>query len=437
MTTTLKTTAAQDCNCRRSVVLAVARRVLPERDVELPVQRVLDRPVGAHGGQQDLGRGQPGQREDPGLRTGPAVGLARGLYLAEALEPREFMVFCQSLGRNDHGRPRLLPAVTAVFGDRDGVALPDLVRTHPGVRQQRVLVRLQRQAPVAAARVDRRDRAAVAVQCIAGDDLALQRDQPEDLERGVEFRAVVGRPAGQGQAQPRGIGRHHHPRARAFRLAPRAPQRLSVDGDHVPIPHQCGHVGQHPSEGRVEGLRVEHAEHRREGVMRRDRMLQVQEVPEKAFLFPAERRHSGAGRCSAQHRDEGDDEQLAEVMARVVSPRIGDVIEGGKEDLHGGGAAPGIESALQNPFRRPPQESLLRPSEPNAIPLPLGAMLQALGERPEKSLPTFQSVTGSVTPNVMFPTTEGGEKRKCKRRSKSSACSIFRTQPQQHQSSLS
>ncbi len=104
--------------------------------------------------------------------------------------------------------------------------------------------------------------------------------------------------------------------------------------------------------------------------------FQVQEAPEKAFLCPAERGHSGAGCRPAEYRDESDDEKLAEVMARVVRLRIGDVIEGETKDLHGGGLAPGIESAIKNPFRRPPQEPLLRPSEPNVILLPGGKKVE-------------------------------------------------------------
>lgn len=70
-------------------------------------------------------------------------------------------------------------------------------------------------------------------------------------------------------------------------------------------------------------------------------MLQVQEVPEQAFLRPPEYGHSGAGCCPAEHRDEGGDEKFAEVVARVVGTRIGNVVEGGQEEMHGGEKAPG------------------------------------------------------------------------------------------------
>lgn len=63
----------------------------------------------------------------------------------------------------------------------------------------------QRQAPVAAAHVDRCHRAAVAVQRIARHDLAFRGYQPEDFKRRVQFRAVVGRAAGQGFYMHRAI----------------------------------------------------------------------------------------------------------------------------------------------------------------------------------------------------------------------------------------
>lgn len=65
-------------------------------------------------------------------------------------------------------------------------------------------------------------------------------------------------------------------------------------------------------------------------------MPELQEVPEEAFFRAAKGRHLGAGRRAAEHRDEGDDEQLAKVVARIVGAGIGDVIEGGEEDVHGG-----------------------------------------------------------------------------------------------------
>ena len=83
------------------------------------------------------------------------------------------MMFRQTFGRNNHGRSGFLPAVAGLFlpGNRMGVF--HLAEARPGIGEERVLIGLQRQAPVAAARVDRCHRAAVAVQRIARHDLAL------------------------------------------------------------------------------------------------------------------------------------------------------------------------------------------------------------------------------------------------------------------------
>ena len=86
------------------------------------------------------------------------------------------------------------------------MALPDLAETSPCVGQEGVLIGFQCEAPVPALRVDCCSRAAIAVQRVTGDDLALERDQPERLNGRVQFRASVGGHGGQRQAQPRGIG---------------------------------------------------------------------------------------------------------------------------------------------------------------------------------------------------------------------------------------
>jgi hypothetical protein len=58
----------------------------------------------------------------------------------------------------------------------------DLAETGPGIRQERVLIGLQRQTTVTAALPDRCNRAAIAVQGIGGHDLAFQRDQAWHFE---------------------------------------------------------------------------------------------------------------------------------------------------------------------------------------------------------------------------------------------------------------
>ena len=117
-------------------------------------------------------------------------------------------------------------------------------------------------------------------------------------------------------------------------LPKRIDTRLAIDRDHVAVLQQGRHVGKNLSEGGVQRLGVDHAKDVREGVMRWNRMLQLQEVPEKTFFCSPKRRHLRAGTRAAEYRDEGDREQLAKVMPRVARARIGNVLEGGQEDLH-------------------------------------------------------------------------------------------------------
>ena len=70
--------------------------------------------------------------------------------------------------------------------------------------------------------------------------------------------------------------------------------------------------------------------------MRRDGVLQFQEASEKAFFCAPEGSHLGAAGGATKHRDEGDDKKLPKLMARIAGARVGDVVEGGEEDLHEG-----------------------------------------------------------------------------------------------------
>ena len=82
------------------------------------------------------------------------------------------MMLCQIPGPDYDCRSDLRPTVTGIFGDGGGVAVLHPAETGPCIRQERVLVGLERQAPVAAAGVDRRNRAAIAVERIRRHHLA-------------------------------------------------------------------------------------------------------------------------------------------------------------------------------------------------------------------------------------------------------------------------
>jgi hypothetical protein len=52
----------------------------------------------------------------------------------------------------------------------------------------------------------------------------------------------------------------------------------------------------------------------------------------------------------AAHRDKTRDQQFAKVVTRVVGPGIGDVVEGGKENVHEGSAFRKEQFPPKNPF---------------------------------------------------------------------------------------
>lgn len=107
----------------------------------------------------------------------------------------------------------------------------------------------------------------------------------------------------------------------------------------------------YPSEGGVERLGVDHPEHVRDGVMRRNRMPELQEVPENAFFRPTKGGHLGAGCRAAEHRNEGGDKQLTKIVPAVPGARIRDIFEGGQDQMHGG---EGLQGTGHPPESIPP-----------------------------------------------------------------------------------
>ena len=75
-------------------------------------------------------------------------------------------------------------------------------------------------------------------------------------------------------------------------------------------------------------------------------MPEFQEVPENMLLCSPEVRHLGTAGRPTEHRNEAHDQKFTKVVTRVVGPRIGDVIEGGEENVHAG-------NGLQKGDRRP------------------------------------------------------------------------------------
>ena len=103
--------------------------------------------------------------------------------------------------------------------------------------------------------------------------------------------------------------------------------------------------------------------------MRRDGVLELQEVPENVLFCAAEGGHLGTGRRPTQNRNERDYQQLSEVMPSVLGAGIRDAVKGGEEDVHGGDELRGMSFPTQNPSRARQQGGQLSASKPTAIPL--------------------------------------------------------------------
>src|SRR6185436_7324467 len=81
--------AAEDGDVGGAVVAAVARGVLAQRHVELPVQSVLDVPVRAHGVEQRLRGKLARERKDAHIGLDLAVDRSRRLDASERLQARK------------------------------------------------------------------------------------------------------------------------------------------------------------------------------------------------------------------------------------------------------------------------------------------------------------------------------------------------------------
>jgi hypothetical protein len=65
--------------------------------------------------------------------------------------------------------------------------------------------------------------------------------------------------------------------------------------------------------------------------MARDTVLQAQKLTQKSPLGPAKDRHVRAILATAQHGAESDNQNLIEVVADILLPRIGNLGETGDE----------------------------------------------------------------------------------------------------------
>ena len=97
-------------------------------------------------------------------------------------------------------------------------------------------------------------------------------------------------------------------------------------------------------------------------------MRELQEASENMLFCPTEVCHPGTTGRPAECRDEAHDQQFAKVVTRGISTRIGDVIEGGAENVDAGN---GLRKGDRRPGIHPTQTArpLGSPQIPNGIPL--------------------------------------------------------------------
>jgi len=65
-------------------------------------------------------------------------------------------------------------------------------------------------------------------------------------------------------------------------------------------------------------------------------VLDLQEAVENTLFRPTTGGHPGTACSAAEHGNEGYDEKLSKVVSRILGARLRHVIDGGKEDVHGG-----------------------------------------------------------------------------------------------------
>ena len=82
-------------------------------------------------------------------------------------------------------------------------------------------------------------------------------------------------------------------------------------------------------------------------------MPELQEVSEKMFFCATEVCHLGTAGRPAENCDKAYDQQFAKVVPRVVGAGIGDVIEGGEENIHVGN---GLQKGGPHPRIHPAQD---------------------------------------------------------------------------------
>jgi hypothetical protein len=121
---------------------------------------------------------------------------------------------------------------------------------------------------------------------------------------------------------------------------------------------------------------IEHAEHTAERIVARQPVLEHQQILPKIGLHPRKKRHVGATRRTAQGRHQGDEQNLRQIVQRIVRARVGQLRKTLRKSFH--------QRRPSN--QEPPSESISAKSAitykfPHAIPLPSSGRAWQFGKQ--------------------------------------------------------
>ena len=300
--------------------------IFVERNIELPVQTILDAPVISQSFAETFGTRLLAGDEVAGLRARLSSNRAFAVAHADGAQICPLLSVSKAFGRveNDVGAELLsaVPAITLRVGvvlEVLEIGIERVLQLSLNVLQQPLLVALHGQHVVAtlvdnlpsncflaAHRIDRHQG--------AGDVEHLQerRDRSDfvgfRIDGNLAERQVLGGSPGADQVQ--------RPELRRSGTA----ERLAIDGDMLDVDRRCDRLNPR-AETRLERLRLDSVENALVSVMGRDTLGQVQETPKPVAAPFAEGLDLLPVLCTRDDGAQGDDDDvLQRVDATVSSP---------------------------------------------------------------------------------------------------------------------
>jgi len=192
------------------------------------------------------------------------------------------------------------------------------------IRKELALVLLEGQHIVATPLQYGLGKGTAAKKRVRGDDLAFQAEHLEDFQSRLRLVSAGRLSGGQRQA---GFGRKDVDqvnRQGALASLVGAAQRFAVDREHAAQIQavKFGECCDKASERLLEGCGIEHAKHVAEHIVARDTFLQRHKSAQQIYLAPTKIGHVRATRGPAQHRRQGNEENLQQRIRRIGRARI-------------------------------------------------------------------------------------------------------------------